>query len=95
MTQPIDIRRSASIGTDQRMTQVISAHVVYNLAAIEAAWIVAEWLAPRQRPVPNNQPSSQQVKSSLEGDWQIACISSSPEFIEPTFHFGTISEVLP
>jgi uncharacterized membrane protein YphA (DoxX/SURF4 family) len=37
----------------------------YNLTAIGAAWIVAEWLATRQRPVPNNQPSSQQVKPSL------------------------------
>ena len=37
----------------------------YNLTAIGAAWIVAGWLAARQRPVPNNQPSSQQVKPSL------------------------------
>ncbi|HYM78016.1 MAG TPA: hypothetical protein VE377_18720 [Candidatus Dormibacteraeota bacterium] len=37
----------------------------YNLTAIGAAWIVAEWLAARQRLVPNNQPSSQQAKPSL------------------------------
>jgi hypothetical protein len=37
----------------------------YNLTAIGAAWIVAEWLATRQRAVPNHQPSSQQVKPSL------------------------------
>jgi hypothetical protein len=37
----------------------------YNLTAIGAAWIVAEWLATQQRPVPNNQPSSQRVKPSL------------------------------
>ena len=37
----------------------------YNLTAIGAAWIVAEGFATRQRPAPNNQPSSQQVKPSL------------------------------
>jgi hypothetical protein len=36
----------------------------YNLTAIGAAWIVAERLATRQRPVSNNQPISQQVKPS-------------------------------
>jgi hypothetical protein len=36
----------------------------YNLTAIGAAWIVAEWLAMRQRPVPNDRQSSQQVKPS-------------------------------
>jgi len=35
----------------------------YNLTAIGAAWIVAEWLA--RQPIPNNQPSSQQVKPWL------------------------------
>jgi uncharacterized membrane protein YphA (DoxX/SURF4 family) len=37
----------------------------YNLTAIGAAWIFAEWLAIRQRPVPSNPPSSQQGKPSL------------------------------
>lgn len=36
----------------------------YNLTAIGAAWIVAEWLAMRQRPVPNDRESSHQVKPS-------------------------------
>ena len=36
----------------------------YNLTVIGAAWIVAEWLAMRQRPVPNDRESSHQVKPS-------------------------------
>jgi uncharacterized membrane protein len=36
----------------------------YNLTAIGAAWIVAERLAMRQRPVSNDQPESLQVKPS-------------------------------
>jgi uncharacterized membrane protein len=36
----------------------------YNLTAIGATWIVAEWLATRQHPVPNQQ-SAQEAKASL------------------------------
>ena len=37
----------------------------YNLTAIGAAWIVAEWLATRQPPLRNNQLRSEQVKPPL------------------------------
>lgn len=37
----------------------------YNLTAIGAAWIVAEWLATGKPPAPNNQASSRPVKPSL------------------------------